>query len=172
MSKKIKMLMALAVMMLPLGSILSPGVFAKEHGGEQEHGGADHHAKSEKITAPKTLPGIWQEVREKQMELNTLIQREKLAQVHPVAFAIRDLVKEMPEKSTRLSSVKAKKLQSSISRIENIAALLDQYGDAGNKPKTLKQSKRLGKMLDYIEDLYPEGVLKESQHEEGGHHGH
>ena len=88
------------------------------------------------------------------------MKEKKLAKVHVVAFAIRDLAKLLPEKSKDLSPDNQKKLKGSVDRIAEIAKRLDQYGDAGDQANTEKEAKRLETLLQFIKKLYPADAFK------------
>lgn len=143
-----------------------------EHGSEPHAGG--HHEAGE-ATMPETPKEIWHAVMEEQESLEQTIAGGKLAEVHKVAFHIRDLVQALPTVSMDLPADKKQRLQDSVTRVAEIAGLLDQYGDAGDAVNTTAQADRLAKLLKYIETLYPEGTLHavhtEGQGQAGTHHG-
>ena len=132
---------------------------------EVEHKGAHHaggHDEAAEGVMPETPKGIWHEVMEGQESLEETIAAGKLADVHKVAFHIRDLVQMLPKVSGELSADKQQRLQESINRVAEIAGLLDQYGDASDAANTKAQADRLAKLLQYIETLYPAGTLHDA----------
>ena len=122
---------------------------------------AEHEAgkASEALVIPETLGGIWAKVTEKHHELDQVIADNKLAEVHEVAFAIRDYVAAMPKKSTSLSKAKMATLKTEGKLIARLASMLDEAGDSGDSTKAKSLSARLDKELKKIEALYPSGTL-------------
>ncbi len=137
---------------------------------EGHHGGA-----AEAVHAPDTVAGIWHAIKDHEHELLETVKAGKLAEVHRFAFTIRDLSKALAEKSTDLPPDQLAKVESSVERIAEVASLLDQYGDAGDQANTEDQCVRLGKLLQFIETQYPEGVLSKGgevhPYEAEAHHG-
>lgn len=135
---------------------------------DAEQGGAHHaggHDEAAEAMVPESPMAIWHEVLEGQEQLEEIIAAGKLAEVHKVAFHIRDLVKTLPKVSGALSADAQQRLQESINRVADIAGLLDQYGDAGDAVNTKAQADRLAKLLQYIETLYPAGTLHDAHTE-------
>ena len=110
-------------------------------------------------THTEELPDIWSNVRAKQAELDGIIHTGKLAGVHKVAFEIRDLVVSMIDAASETSKDQVQKLSKTAGRVADVAALLDKFGDGGNGPLTRDQANRLGKLLDYIEGMFPNDEL-------------
>lgn len=146
---------------------------AAEHDAGAHHAGG--HDEAAEGVMPETPKGIWHEVMEGQESLEETIAAGKLADVHKAAFHIRDLVQMLPKVSGALPADKQQRLQESITRVADIAGLLDQYGDASDAVNTKAQADRLAKLLEYIETLYPAGTLHDAHAEgpgQGGmHHG-
>lgn len=132
--------------------------YAEEAKDEGAHHAGGHDEAAE-ATMPQTPEGIWHEVMEGQVSLEETIAAGKLAEVHQVAFQIRDHVKMLPKVSGELSADQQQRLQESVNRVAEIAGLLDQYGDAGDAVNTKAQADRLAKLLQYIETLYPEDAF-------------
>lgn len=122
---------------------------------------AEHEAgkASEALVIPETVGGIWAKVTEKHHELDQVIADNKLAEVHEVAFAIRDYVAAMPKKSTSLSKAKMATLKTEGKLIARLASMLDEAGDSSDAAKAKTLSLRLDKELKKIEALYPSGTL-------------
>jgi hypothetical protein len=121
---------------------------------------AESSEKAKPTKMPDTLNGIWHEITVQHEQLGQIIKEKKLAKVHVVAFAIRDLAKLLPEKSKDLSPDNQKKLKESVDRIAEIAKRLDQYGDAGDQANTEKEAKRLETLLQFSKKLYPADTFK------------
>ena len=126
-----------------------------------EHGMAEgHHEESaENGAMPATLSGIWAEIEHERGELGEVIEAGKLNEVHVIAFRIRDLVGAMsPHSGTQLAGKEAE-MTDAVTRVGQIAALLDETGDAGDAAATKTQKTRYDQVLDYIKSLYPAGAL-------------
>lgn len=122
---------------------------------------AEHEAgeSTEALVIPATAGEIWAKVKEKHQELHQIMADNKLADVHKVAFAIRDYVAALPKKSPSLSKAKMASLKTEVKLIARLASMLDEAGDSGNAAKVKSLSLRLDKELKKIEALYPSGTL-------------
>ena len=133
----------------------APGLAGGEHGG--------HHEAAEGMHASagnETLGGLWRAVKTHEEELNNRIKAKDLGKVHQVAFAIRDLVAAMPEKSGQLSAEQQAKLKGNVKYVATLAERLDAAGDAKNQSATEAGFKQLQSVLGAIETLYPPEGLK------------
>ncbi len=129
---------------------------AAEHDEMGDHQtGEAHHDAEESLVTPNSLSGVWREVETNRAKLGEVVRSGRLAQVHLVAFRIRDLVAAMPALSSGLDESKRSQLADASRRVGQIAGLLDQYGDAGDSAATEAQAKRMESVLDYIKNLYP-----------------
>lgn len=125
----------------------------------------------ERLQIPEKLSDLWNLVLEKQAALGEIIKAKELDKVHVAAFQIRDLVQTMPERTHVLPAELQKKLQESAGRIADVAKLLDEYGDGGDQAKVEEQTASLGKLLTYVESLYPAGALGSKKPAAGPHEG-
>ena len=116
--------------------------------------------KGVQMQIPATVAGIWQEVKEQEDQLDKTIADKKLDKVHHFAFAIRDLVNAMPDKSTGLPVDSLAKIKSNGTYIANIATRLDEAGDANDQASTEANFKKLQNFLKTIEAQYPPEELK------------
>ncbi len=146
---------------LAAGCLLLAGAFARTLADEKQH---DQHGGE--VHVPESAADIWHEVGEQVELLDSTIDNGKLAEVHRIAFAIRDLANGLPDTSKDLPEAKQKLLKGYLERIAEHAKLLDTYGDGGNQSKTEAEFVQLKKRLDYMRKLYPESML----HAEEGHH--
>ena len=95
------------------------------------------HAEAEAALVPaNTVAGIWAQVQSEQGKLTTVIQSGQLADVHVMAFGIRDLVVKMVDMANAESPTGADKLNGMLGEIKASAAKLDEFGDAGNLSAT------------------------------------
>jgi hypothetical protein len=132
---------------------------AKEGAGEASHH-EEAHEKGQKPTSATAVGEVWHKVKAEEAELSHLVQTEELDRVHKKAYAIRDLVAQLPEKSQQLSLEHQTKLKSNVKYVATLAGRLDQAGDAKDKAKTEATFKQLQSVLASIEALYPPETLK------------
>ena len=85
------------------------------------------------MTIPATSAGIWTAVDQKSAELRKLVTNGSLADVHRVAFSIRDLVAALPAKSTNLPAEKQAAVKTDVKFVATIAGRLDESGDGNRK---------------------------------------
>ena len=64
--------------------------------------------------------------------MGDVIRTGRLADVHHIAFAIRDLSVAAAGKAAGPSAANATKIQETLDQIKKSAGTLDEYGDAGN----------------------------------------
>jgi len=108
--------------------------------------GHEHHEAEEggKIKIPDTIQGIFDEIHEHYTELAEVVENKKLAEVHHLAFAIRDLTKALPAKA---SAEKKKRGEAAVRKVAVLAEDLDVSGDAGDQAKTEANLKKLDAVL-------------------------
>ena len=111
-----------------------------------------------KITIPETAAGILKEINHHEQELSETIAGKKLEDVHHHAFAIRDLVNALPEKSKELDAAKLGKLKGNAKFVVDLATRLDATGDAKDQAGTEANFKKLQGILKNIEAIYPPGM--------------
>ena len=117
----------------------------------------EHEAHGGTVKIPDSAAGVLKEVKEHEAELGKIIADKKLDKVHEAAFAIRDLVNALPEKSTGLDVEKLGKLKSNAKFVASLADRLDKSGDANDQAGTESNFKKLQPILKEIESLYPAG---------------
>ena len=111
---------------------------------------------------PATVAGILKAVTEHETELGKTIADKKLEDVHHHAFAIRDLVNALPEKSSDLAAEKLAKLKANAKFVTALATRLDTTGDAKDQAGTESNFKKLQTVLKEIQSLYPDSAAKSS----------
>lgn len=120
---------------------------------------AEHHADSEgseagaAIAIPGSVPEIWQAVQGERKELADVIAAGKLDQVHHIAFHIRDLIAALPQHSS-LAPEATTRLMDGITRVKQLAAGLDEAGDAGNAAEVKTLNTRLNAVIEQTQGLY------------------
>ena len=103
---------------------------------------------------PNPALGKWKAIESQQVNLKSIIESGNLEGVHEVAFAIRDLVKTLPDMN--LTSDQKIVFQSLLDEVGKEATLLDEYGDAGDRVKTQDEFGKFNKTLFAIKSLYGE----------------
>ncbi len=133
----------------------SPAGGTHGHEGEHDaaHGGHDAAANREDL---QTAAEVWSAIETDVERLSQTIDAGKLADVHKIAFGIRDLTNELPAKSTDLSEAKQKMLAGYVERVVEHAKNLDNYGDGGDAERTAAEFAELEKRLGYMRKLYQE----------------
>jgi rubrerythrin len=111
---------------------------------------------------PATAAGVLQAISEEETNLDKTITDKKLEDVHHHAFAIRDLVNALPEKSSALAADKLAKLKANAKFVTALAGRLDESGDAKDQAATEANFKKLQGLLKQIQALYPDNATKSS----------
>jgi hypothetical protein len=145
------------VLMIGVIAPPEPGLAGEEHGA--------HHDMAEKgkpVAGTETLGGLWRAVKAREGELNNIIAAKELGKVHEVAFAIRDLVAVLPEKSGQLSAEQQVTLKGNVKYVATLAERLDAAGDAKSQSAVESNFKQLRSVLGAIEGLYPPDALKQA----------
>ena len=104
---------------------------------------------------PATVDGIWQAIDQKTAELQKTIQGGALNDVHHLAFAVRDLVAALPERSKSLSADQQAKVKSNVKFVATLADRLDASGDANDKAASQANYDKLMKVLQSLRANYP-----------------
>lgn len=128
-----------------------------QHGHEEKPGKGN---SMKGAAALKTPAAIWKEVTKHALQLDKSIQAKKLGEVHEHAFAVRDYVKMLPAKSTRLSAATKAKLTKGVGTVTSLASELDEAGDSGKQAETEALNKKMHTVLNAIKGLYPASALK------------
>ncbi len=138
-----------------LGLLLAPAR-AWPRGAEHDEGS---RASRTSHADTKSVGELWRGVKAHEAELHRLVQAKDLGKVHEAAFALRDLVAAMPDKS-ELPPEQLAKLKGNAKYVATLAERLDAAGDAKDQAATEGSFKQLQSVLAAIEALYPEGALK------------
>ncbi len=111
-------------------------------------------AEDAKVQIPATASAILAKVKQSEADLSKRISDKKLDQVHETAFAIRDLVNALPEKSADLPADQMGKLKTNAKYVADLADRLDASGDNKDQAATEANFKKLQGILRTIESLY------------------
>lgn len=118
--------------------------------------GGDGHSHFTKI--PATEDEIWKAIHKQQVKLTDRVAKKDLGEAHDHAFAIRDLVKALPDKVPADSKAKA---EEGAKEITKLAADIDKSAAAGAQKATEENVKRLGMAIVGLNArLKPAGVKK------------
>jgi hypothetical protein len=117
-------------------------------------GGAGH---SHFTKIPATVPEIWAAIRKQQEKLKTVVEKKDLGEAHDHAFAIRDLVKALPEKIAAEHKTTA---EASAKEIAKFAADIDKSGAAGAQKATEENVKKLDAAVKALEAKLKPGEVK------------
>ena len=90
-------------------------------------------AEAPSMQIPATVDGIWLAIDKQSADLKAGIQANSLKDVHHQAFAIRDLVAALPERSKALAADEQAKLQGEVKFVATLADRLDATGDANDQ---------------------------------------
>lgn len=131
-----------------IGGVTTVGLAAPAPKAEAARG-----AKTEE-QLPPTADGVWQAIDQKTAELGKTIQSGSLGEVHHLAYAVRDLVTALPERSKSLPADKLAKVQSSVKFVSTLADRLDASGDAKDKAAAQADYEKLMKVLDGLRVNY------------------
>jgi hypothetical protein len=121
---------------------------------------ADDPEKEEKTKIPDTIQAVWKDIHMHHMELADVVKSKELDKVHVHAFAIRDLVNALPDKSKDLPEDKLAKVKTNAKYVEDLAKRLDESGDGKDQAATEANLKKLDGILKTLEAQYPPDALK------------
>ncbi len=123
----------------------------------------------------KEAAQVWGKVLAAKATFDDVVKDGKWKSVHEAAFGIRDEAYLLADASKTLSAENLDSVKAHVKHIAQLAADLDEAGDAGNGEKVLDLAKQMDAAIDAIPPLYPEGALpKEASGKaglsgEGGH---
>lgn len=136
-----------SVALFLLGSLSVP-LAASADGDEKHEAPAASSDKEQAATAiPATAAEIWTKIDAEVAALDKTVASGALDEVHHYAFAIRELVAALPERSKSLPADKLAKVQSNVKFVATLAQRLDAAGDANDKTATQSGIAQLKKVL-------------------------
>lgn len=140
-----------SALLIILGSLIGTSAASANEGGAHEHAVVVASAPATKASpmrkVPVTAAGIWQLVDQETAELDRLIQRGQLDQVHHHAFAIRDLVTNLPMHAQARTPAQLARINSNVKFVTTLAERLDATGDAKDKAGTQANLAKLKQVL-------------------------
>jgi hypothetical protein len=111
--------------------------------GKTAEGGHSHFTK-----IPATVPEIWAEIHKQQVKLAATVEKKDLGEAHDHAFAIRDLVKALPEKIAAENKAKA---EAGAKEIAKIASDIDKTAAGRAQKATEANVKKLSAAITALE---------------------
>jgi Skp family chaperone for outer membrane proteins len=151
--------------LLAMGLCAAIGLFgAQKTFAQHDHKeGEKHEEKGAKAKIPDTVEGIFKEIHEHHAHLAETVKSKKLADVHHLAFAIRDLANALPAKA---AADKKTQVQGTVKNIAKLAEDLDASGDANDQAKTEANLKKLDGLIKVLETQFgiKAQVKEEHQH--------
>jgi len=115
-------------------------------------GGHSHFTK-----IPATVEEIWKEIHKQQGKLTDTVAKKDLGEAHDHAFAIRDLVKALPEKVAADLKTKA---EESAKEIAKLASDIDKSGAARAQKATEENVKKMDVAIKTLEAKVKPGTGK------------
>jgi hypothetical protein len=127
--------------------------YAAAHNDEPHQQARSTMANTTKPMSAK-VQDTWKAIDKKTTELQQAIQSGSLANVHHIAFAVRDLVATLPTLSTSLPVDKQAAIQGSVKFVATLADRLDASGDAHDKAGAADNYEKLMKVLKSLRANY------------------
>lgn len=142
-----KKITLLAMGLLVCPTFIATPLLAQEKKEEKPpaKGGSGH---SHFTRIPATVEEIWKKIHEQQKKLADVVARKDLGEAHDHAFAIRDLVKALPEKIAAEHKATA---EASSKEITQLAADIDKSGAAGAQKATEENVKKMTAAIAALE---------------------
>jgi len=111
---------------------------------------SEHGQAGEPQNSGATVHDMWTQITEEQAKLEAAIRSGDLANVHHLAFGIRDLAIALAAKATGPNATELEKL---VDDIKVSAGKLDEYGDSGNLSDVKKEYAKFQEELNSLRIL-------------------
>ncbi len=102
------------------------------------------------VQIPTTSAAVWRSIDKETAMLDTSIRTGKLEELHHPAFAIRDLVAALPNRSGGLPPKKLAQIKTYSKFVATLAERLDAAGDTKDKPAAVSNLAKLKEVLKTI----------------------
>jgi hypothetical protein len=112
------------------------------------------------IAIPSTTTAIWVAIDTEVDGITNAIQADKLQELHHHAYAIRDLVAALPNRSSSLSPVDLARVKANVKFVATLAERLDAAGDSDDKTASESNFTKLKAILTSLHALYPNSTSK------------
>ncbi len=110
---------------------------------------------TEQVAIPDTPAAIWQSIDDQVKTLDGLLTSGELEEVHLYAFAVRDLVRALPEYSQGLGPEPLEQVKTNVGYVETLATRLDETADSNDPVSTKANLEKLKRILVRIRANYP-----------------
>ena len=110
---------------------------------------------TEQVAIPDTPAAIWLSIDEQINALDGLLASGELEEVHHHAFAVRDLVRTLPDHSQGLGQESLEQVKANVGYVETLATRLDEAGDSNDPVGTKANLEKLKRILSRIRANYP-----------------
>ncbi len=107
---------------------------------------------------PTTPAGIWAAIDKESDEITKAIAVGRLQVLHHHAFAIRDLVAALPERSPTLPAADLPKVKADVKFVATLAERLDAAGDSNDKTESVSNFNKLKAILSSLHALYRKSI--------------
>lgn len=114
--------------------------------------------KETPLVIPNTVAEIHQAVDKEMSEMDKMIESGSIKDLHHHAFAVRDLIAALPDKSVSLSQDKLTAVKSSGKFVATLAERLDAAGDGNDKAAAAENFNKLTGVVDTVWANYPAAV--------------
>lgn len=107
------------------------------------------------LVIPDTPAAIWQSIDEQVKALDGMLASGELEEVHHHAFAVRDLVRALPDHSQDLSQESLAQVKANIGYVDTLATRLDETGDSNDQVGAKVNLEKLKRILVRLRANYP-----------------
>jgi len=112
------------------------------------------------IAIPSTTAAIWAAIDNETDEISKAIQTNALKALHHHAYAIRDLVAALPDRSPSLPADDVARVKANVKFVATLADRLDAAGDSNDKVVSESNFKKLVNILNALRSMYPKAVAQ------------
>lgn len=109
---------------------------------------------TEQQQMPDSPAAIWQSVDDQLAALDALLAGGELEEVHHHVFAVRDLVRTLPQHSQNLDQESIEQVKATVGYVDTLATRLDETGDANDLAGTNVNLEKLKRILTRIRANY------------------
>jgi len=115
-----------------------------------------------RIEAPIGLVDIWKEIKETEISLVKEIKTGNLDKIHNYSLRISKLAESLLEHTSGLSDKQLYNIKSTVRQISETTDRFHEYGDQGDLANTIKEGRKIKKLLRYLEAQYPNDTLSKA----------
>lgn len=112
------------------------------------------------VAVPNTVGAIWAAIDKETDETAKAIQAGALKELDHHAYAIRDLVAALPDRSPSLPADDVARVKANVKFVATLADRLDAAGDSNDKVVSESNFKKLVNILNALRSMYPKAVAQ------------